>query len=349
MATSYQWVNAGASFSGCPGTALSGGWYATGSTTPIVSSYTNPSTGKKYTPQELAALSGGGGGTTTTEGGITQPTAETVAADPGATGGIPAGYVEGGGHSVHPEVPSAITAINFPSLSNINVPAPAVSPAPAFELSPEQLAWQESISGYLTETLEQGGRGIPEETMALMTQRTTDTLKAKEAEDIRVMRNNMERRGITNSGFTFANEQKIRSNTTVAIANSITDLNIKNALMKLSSFEMAMGQAAQFLGYLGEMSQLKYQPQYQTWAAQQQANLYQYQAKIDLYKTQLQQAYQQQNLILQNQLTQNLQDDQQAFELQISEMEIEAANQQAAAEGAGNLVGTTIGGIFGML
>jgi hypothetical protein len=237
----------------------------------------------------------------------------------------------------------------MPSLGSINVPAPAVTPAPAYEISPEQKAWEEKVSGYLSETLEMGGRGYSEETMALMTQKTTDTLKAKETEDIRVMRNNMERRGITNSGFVFSNEQKIRSGTTVAIANSITDLNIQNALMKVASFETAMGQAAQFLSYLGEQTQLKNEPAYQTWQAQQQANLYQYQAEIDLYKTQLQQAYAQNNMVLAGQIASAAATQQNAWDVEMAEMEIEAANQQAAAEGAGNLLGTTIGGIFGML
>ncbi|GAG81921.1 unnamed protein product, partial [marine sediment metagenome] len=44
----------------------------------------------------------------------------------------------------------------------------------------------------------------------------TDTLKAREQENIRVMRNNMERRGITNSGFLQSAENQIHSNTSVA-------------------------------------------------------------------------------------------------------------------------------------
>jgi len=190
-----------------------------------------------------------------------------------------------------------------------------------------------------------GGRGIPEETQALMTQQTIDVLKAREQESIRVMKNNMERRGITNSGFTFSNEQKIRSNTTMAIAKSITDLNIQNAFIKMASFENAMGQAAQFLGYLGEMSQLKYQPQFQTWAAQQQATLYQFQARMDIYKTQLQQAYQQQNIILQGQITSQLNAEQNVFEKWKIETELEAQKAAAQAQGAGQLFGASIGAI----
>lgn len=396
MAT-YKWTS-GVQYGGCPGPEnyIKPGWYsgeALPSSTPIATSYKNPSTGKSYTPQELQALAGGGTATETPAAGTAStPAGEGSSGTPALTSGninpytgkpfttadlsgmgvatisdfwnfynqgqiqdgqyvgeagavgtggwgenAPTDYNVPGGSATTPE------PVPLPSLGDINVPAPAVTPAPPFEISPQQLAWQEKVGGYLTETLEMGGRGIPEETMALMTQRTTDTLKAKEAEDIRVMRNNMERRGITNSGFTFSNEQKIRSNTTVAIANSITDLNIKNSLMKMASFETAMGQAAQFLGYLGEMSQLKHQPKYQTWAAEQQAKLYQYQAKMDIYKTQLVQAYAQQNMILQGEINAEAAAQQNIWDVEMAEMEIEAANQQAAAQGMGNLFGTTVG------
>ena len=359
MADNYQWHGQTWSSSGCPGTYLAPGWYS--GITPIAgaTTYNNPTTGKPYTPSELSAL---GGGTTTTTIGTTTQTSTSIAPTASELEAAAAGTLTPkpqpevgafvpiaaeGARTRTPATP-ALTPSNIalPSLGSINVPAPAVTPAPAFELSPEQKAWQEKIGGYISETLEMGGRGIPQETMDLMVGKTIDTLKAKETEDLRVMKNNMERRGITNSGFTFSNEQKIRSGTTIALAKSITDLNIQNQLMKLASFENTMGQAAQFLGYLGEMSQLKYQPAYATWQAQQQANLYQYQAKMELYKTQLVQAYAQQNMQLQAQLNMQAQNDQQAFELQIAQMEIEASNQQATAEGIGSIFGAIIGGIF---
>ena len=145
-------------------------------------------------------------------------------------------------------------------ISDVNVESPPVEPAPAYEPSAEQQAWADMVGGHITDVLEQGGVGIPEETMGLLTQNLTDDLYAKQDDDIRVMRNNMERRGITNSGFIFENEQKIRSNTTKALARGITDLQIQNQLMKMASFENAMGQAAAFLGYLSEQSQLQYAP-----------------------------------------------------------------------------------------
>lgn len=346
----YNYHGQAWSDSGCEGTYMAPGWYQAGTYTLVASTYKNPSTGAAYTPTELATLVGGTttSATTTTTPAATTTTPATTTFEQWMQQNYPNVVMAqsdlGGAKLEYEEwkkgqsTAVTTTPVALPSLANINVPAPAVTPAPAYEVSPEQQAWEEKVGGYLTSTLAEGGIGIPEETMALMTQKTTDTLKAKETEDIRVMRNNMERRGITNSGFVFSNEQKIRSGTTMAIANSITDLNIQNALMKMASFETAMGQAAQFLSYLGEMSQLKNQPAYQTWVAQQQANLYQYQAKIDIYKTQLQQAYQQQNLILQGQITSGLNAEQNAFELKITEMELEAQKQAAQATGAGQMV-----------
>jgi len=258
--------------------------------------------------------------------------------------------------------------------------AAQVTPAPAYEISPAQQAFEEMLGGKITDWVEAGGYGIPEETQALMIQKQTDTLKARETENIRVMRNNMERRGITNSGFVFANEQAIRSNTTVAIAGAIADVQINSALMKMASFEKAMGATAQFLGYLSEQSQLKYAPKFATWTAQnaadfaawqantggtleqwkmqegnkfatwqaeQLATMQVWQGKLDVYKMELNQAYQTQNINLQGYWNQKLQDDQQAMDLQLAEMEIEANQQAAQAQGIGSLFGTILGFIFG--
>jgi len=236
---------------------------------------------------------------------------------------------------------TAPTTITTPTIT-----APTVTPAPPYEISPAQQAWQEMYGGKVTEWVEAGGYGIPEETQAQMIQAQTDVLKAKETEDIRVMRNNMERRGITNSGFVFSNEQAIRSNTSVTLANSIRDVQISSALMKLASFEKAMGAAGQFLGYLSEQSQLKYQPEFATWQAQQLANMQGWQAQIDIQKMAINQAYQQQNITLTAQLQSQLNQQQNAFEMQLEQMKIDAANKAAKTEGFWNIVGTILG--FGL-
>ena len=69
-----QYVKAGSSFSGCPGTALVSGYYEYGSSTPVITGYANPATGKGWTPAELSAFMQGGG----TTGGTTTGTAGTA-------------------------------------------------------------------------------------------------------------------------------------------------------------------------------------------------------------------------------------------------------------------------------
>jgi len=169
-----------------------------------------------------------------------------------------------------------------------SVGTPTVTPAPEYTPSPEEAAWMESYQGQLEDWVASGGYGIPEEVQGQMIQRQTDILKAKETEDIRVMRNDMERRGLTNSGFVFSNEMKIRAATTQAIANSMTDIAVQSALMKLASFEKAIGAMGEFLGYLSAQSQLAYAPILATWNAQQQANLAAYQAQVQAALTQYQ-------------------------------------------------------------
>ncbi|MCK4448717.1 MAG: hypothetical protein KAW56_16745 [Candidatus Marinimicrobia bacterium] len=223
------------------------------------------------------------------------------------------------------------------------IPLPEVTPAPPFEKTPEQTAFEEMYSGQLTDWVEAGGYGIPEETQNLMIQKQTDTLKAREEESLRVMRNTMERRGLTNTGLIWANEQTIRSNTSVAIAGAISDVQIKSSLMKLASFENAMGHAGQFLNYLSTQSQLKYQPEFATWQAKQQAIMYQWQRQMDVLKLEINQAYQQQNIRLTAQLQMQLNQQQNAFEQQMLQMEIDATQQAAQAEGIGSIFGMILG------
>ncbi|MEA2015509.1 MAG: hypothetical protein U9O59_02135 [Actinomycetota bacterium] len=227
-----------------------------------------------------------------------------------------------------------------------NIPTPEVTPAPAYEISPEQQAFEEMYGGEVTDWVEAGGYGIPEDTQAQMIQQQTDALKAREQENLRVMKNNMERRGITNSGFVFANSQNIRSNTSKTIAGAIADVQIKSSLMKMASFEKAMGQAGQFLGYLSEQSQLKYQPEFATWQAEQMAKLQKWQGQMDVYKMELNQAYQTQNIRLQSQLESELMEQQHQYDIELAEMEIEATQEMAKQEAKGSISGTVVTGLF---
>lgn len=239
------------------------------------------------------------------------------------------------------------TTPTFGEGAGAGIPTPEVTPAPAYEKSEAQIAFEEMLGGKITDWVESGGYGIPKETQALMIQQQTDSLKARETESIRVMRNNMERRGITNSGFIVANEQNIRSNTTVAIAGAIADVQIKSALLKMANFEKAMGQAGQFLGYLSEQSELAYAPEFATWQAEQLATMQHWQGKMDIYKMEINQAYQTQNIELQGQLQSQLNQEQHQYDIELAEMEIEASNKIAMMQGIGGIVGTVLGFIFG--
>lgn len=303
------------------------------------------------------------------------------------------------------------------------VPAIEVTPAPAYEISAAQLAFEEMYGEKLTDWV-LNPQGIPEDTKGLMIQKQTDMLKAREVESLRTMKINMERRGITNSGYIDAYAANIHAATSVTLAGAISDIQIQSEMMKIASFEKAMGTASQFLGYLSEQSQLKYTPGFATWQAQTNANLTQYQAQIeisvaewqmesqfaitnwqaqtqalfsqwevnannmvaqwqtenqfnltewssraeydmalfgiesqlnlamwqgqmDLYKLELNNAYQTENTILQGQIQTELTNLQHLHNLELTEMELEAAENAAAAQGFGNLIGTIIGAIFG--
>jgi len=280
-------------------------------------------------------------------GGPPPPTVAPPAGHPAWSDPQFAGQLAGlsPGDSLTPTAPTATTP-TFGEGAAAGIPTPEVTPAPPYEISPEQQAFEDMYGGQLTDWVESGGYGIPEETQNLMIQKQTDSLKAREQENIRVMRNNMERRGITNSGFVFGNEQNIRSNTSVAIAGAIADVQIKSALMKMSSFEKAMGQASQFLGYLSEQSQLKYQPEFATWQAEQMAKMQVWQGKLDVYKMELNQAYQTQNMQLQAQLTSQLNTQQHAWDVEMAQMEIDYAQEAAKAEAGGSISGSVVTGLF---
>lgn len=224
----------------------------------------------------------------------------------------PPGYVQGGTPTttptptteeqiaLMPEIPTPVVptlapapkVTSAPTVPTPVVPAiPAVTPAPTIaptEVAPapeyvrteEEKAFAEMYGGTIQDIIKARGEGIPEETINLMIRQTTQALIAREDENLRIMHNDMERRGITESGLVFWNQQKIKSATTISLANSITDIQIKSALMKMASFENALGHAGQFLGYLSEQSKMAYVGKMATWEAQTQADLIQYQAQI---------------------------------------------------------------------
>lgn len=309
MAGQLQWYGDSYSCPEDPSKNHEKGWYYGGEYTGI-SDYKNPKTGKAYDINYFAGNQNVG-------------TADNNGAVNGVTGSI-----------------SGSTSQSVPKVS-----APKVDAAPAYQQSPEELAWQETYGGKLEDWVNAGGYGIPEETQELMGEQLTDTLKANEEEQIRIMKNEMERRGITNSGLLFSETQKIKANTTQQIAKGITDIKIQSALMKMASFEQAMGHAGQFLGYLSQQSQLKYAPEFATWQAKQEAKLMAWQENMDRQKLAIEQAYQQQNMQLEYELTSQLNAQQFEYEKQLTQMEIEA-NEKASMWGG---IGQLFGFLFGWL
>ena len=175
---------------------------------------------------------------------------------------------------VVPAIPAVTPAPTIPTIT--------VAPAPEYKPTAEEAAWAEMYGGTVADIIKARGEGIPEETINLMIRQNTQALQSREDESLRIMHNDMERRGITNSGLVYWNQQKIKGATTTAIANSITDIQIKSALMKMASFENALGLGGQFLGYLQEQSKMFYAGKMATWEAQTQADLIQYKSQISV-------------------------------------------------------------------
>ncbi len=307
---------------------------AIGETTPTATPITTPTTGlagvENPTPAQLEA---------TGFGQLPPPTIAPSAGHPAWTDPQLAGMLAG----LSPGDPLTGVGGAMPTFEPGAISPPTLTPAPPYEISPQQQELMDTLGTQVTDWVTSGGYGIPEETQAQMIQLQTDTLKAREQESIRVMNNNMERRGITNSGFVYANEQAIRSNTTVAIAGAIADVQIKSALMKMASFEKAMGAMASFLGFMSEQSQLAYAPKFATWQAEQMAKMQAWQASFDVYKMELNQAYQTQNILLQGQIQSDYAEQIHGYDIELAEMEIEMNQNIAQAQGTGQLIGSASG------
>ena len=268
----------------------------------------------------------------------------------------------GGGGSTQPVTPAEVAAeevapaeepyvtpdygrVPEPSFGSIKLPGIKVDEAPAYEKTPEQIAWEQAHGGRIEDILQKGGLGIDEETQQLMKQQQFDILKAREKENLRLMEADMIRRGITSSLLWFSEEQKIKATTTRSLAASMTEISIKSAFMKMASFENALGLSAQYLGYLSEQSQLAYAPKLATWQAKQQAKIVAYQAKVEVYKMKLNQAYTQNNMSYAAEIAADVAHQQNVWDVEMAVMEMENNAEIAKAQGAGNLLGTIIGGV----
>ena len=238
-----------------------------------------------------------------------------------------------------PEAPT----IKIPGFDPNAAPLPKVDDAPAYEASPEQQAWAAMHSGNIQDIIDQGGLGLSDEIQQLIMDKNNEALMARESESIRLMKNNMARRGIDNWGLEFKNIQQIKTGTTKEIAANIRDIQIQNAVMKMASFENALGRSAQFLDYLDRQSQLQYAPKALTYQMKEQAKLYQYQANVDIWKMKINQAYTVGNMKYAQELADWGAAKQHQYNIELEQMKIDAAEEAAASSGFWNTVGTILG------
>jgi len=303
-----------------------------------------------------------------------------------------------------PEVPIAPDVTAAPT-----IPGMTVSPAPEYEVTPEQQAWQDMYSEQVQENIK-NPRGISEEAQKLMMRKSTLMLQSRETENLRLMANDMERKGITDSGQIFERTQQIKATTTRALAASITDIGLKSEMMKMESYESDMKYGSKMATWNAQTQTdlIQYQAQInvdlEQWKMENQFNmmewqankdalfmkweananstmaqwnmtnqfameewktgaqydlaihqinsqvaLAQFQAQTDIYKMGIAQAYQEGNMVLAGQIAAEAREDEQAHEIEITEMQIEHDKKAAQSQGFGNFIGTLIGGLFGWL
>ena len=219
------------------------------------------------------------------------------------------------------------------TMQQVNLPN-----APQYQPSAGQEQMQDLLSGTLTDIIEQGGIGIPEETQNLMIQQQIQTVKAQESSAIASLNDYMEARGLTNSGLAVSEMMNIKASSTRAIADSMTDIQIQSSLMKLSSFQSAIGQASQLLSYMGEESWKKYQSQVNEWDAQ-----------LSFYQQAIEHYYGLQDMEMTYYYQSQLNQAQNQFELQLQQMEIDAMADAAKQEGMGNIFGILFGTLLPLI
>lgn len=176
-----------------------------------------------------------------------------------------------------------------------------------------------------------------------MEQHLFDYLKADEQEQLRLLKNEMERKGLSNSGLYFYKSQQIRANVTTQMARGINEIQIQSSLMKLASFERAMGEAGNYLQYLGHQSELKYQAEFATWTAQQQAKMAAWQENLDRQKMAIAENWRREGMAFDYQLTSQLNAQQHQYDLELAQMRIDADEKAAKWGGIGKIFGAVAG------
>ena len=124
----------------------------------------------------------------------------------------------------------------------------------------------------------------------------------------------MAAQGLSNSGMAFSESMKLASKGTIAMANVMRDVQIQDSLMKVASYQNALGLGVQFLSYLSEESWREYQP-----------TLYQWQAQVEMYKLAITDAYNKQDLATAHQYDMELAQFQASTQIQLTQMQISSA------------------------
>ena len=142
----------------------------------------------------------------------------------------------------------------------------------------------------------------------------------------------MAAQGLSNSGMAFSEGMKLASKSTIAMANVMRDVEIQDSLMKVASYQNALGLGVQFLSYLSEESWRQYQP-----------TLYQWQAQVDMYKLAIQDAYNKQDMALAHQYDMQLAQFTASTNIQLTQMQIDAAAKAANKAAFWDILGTGLG------
>jgi len=340
MANTYQWYSTPYECAADPSLSHGVGWYS--GTTFIASTYKNPATGLAYTPAELAGLSGGATTPTTSQletGGTVTPTNTWNPfhagwnATPEEQAAAQAAYISGGWGG---EVGGAVTAPTpAPPISTLEIPqAPTLPPyKPTAEL--EALSTQ--VGGAISGIIAEGGIGMGEETKEQLFLREAEIINASTAQAQRNLEDRMAAQGLSDSGMAFSEGMKLASKSTIAMANVMRDVTIQDSLMKIASYQNALGLGVQFLSYLSEESWRQYQPTILNW-----------QAKVDMYKLAITDAYNKQNLDLAHSYDMELSKFQAQTQKELAQMEIDAAAKAAAKKNWWDIAGTGLGILAGI-
>ena len=215
-----------------------------------------------------------------------------------------------------------------------------ITSAPAYEPTPEQKAWEQFYRSQIQGIIEQKGIGLPEDAKRQMLLQQQEVVRAGEEEQLTQLRRSLEKRGLLNTPIAVAEEQRIKSQYTLAMAQAARDVELQDALMRVSSYENALGRAASFLAYLANESSKRYEPQFQTWYLQQQARLQQYQAELDAWKMGIQQQYTMQQIQAEYAAKERLLQMEMEWKEKMTKMELQYKQQAVLSSEVGKILGS---------